>query len=79
MIHEIKCWSEYFHEIISGNKTFELRKNDRDFKVGDVLHLREYNPERKYFTDRSAMFEVKYILHGGQFGLEEGYVIMSIK
>ena len=35
MVHELKCWPEYFEAVISGAKTFEVRKNDRDFAVRD--------------------------------------------
>ena len=39
--HNLKTWSCYFIEVLAGNKTFELRKNDRDYKVGDTLNLIE--------------------------------------
>jgi len=42
MIHELKTWPEYFEEILTGKKTFEVRKNDRDYKVGDTLILKEF-------------------------------------
>jgi len=38
--HFLKTWAEYFEAVKSGNKTFEVRVNDRDFKVGDILVLR---------------------------------------
>ena len=40
MIHELKTYSEYFKAVISGEKPFEIRKNDRNFKVGDYIALR---------------------------------------
>ena len=39
-IIELKILPEYFEAVKSGKKTFELRKNDRDFCVGDILILR---------------------------------------
>lgn len=78
MIHNLKTHKEYFYEVFIGHKTFELRKNDRDFKVGDTLILEEYNPIIKDYTGKSLARKVIYILEGGKFGLEEGYVIMSI-
>ncbi len=78
MIHELKCWKEYFKEIISGRKNFEIRKNDRDFQKGDTLILLEYDHIAKEYTGRSCHKYVTYILPGGGFGLEHGFVIMSI-
>lgn len=44
MIHELKTWTEYFQAIVSGEKTFEIRENDRGFRVGDTLILRQWTP-----------------------------------
>lgn len=40
MLHELKTYPKYFQETIEGNKLFEIRKNDRNFQVGDVLLLK---------------------------------------
>ena len=74
--HRLKTETEYYQAVERGVKKFELRKNDRGFKVGDFLYLQEVvNGEH---TGRNfAPLEVKYILHGGQYGLEEGYCIMG--
>ena len=40
--HELKCWPEFFEPTAAGVKTFEIRRNDRGFKVDDWLHLREW-------------------------------------
>ncbi|NBK09762.1 DUF3850 domain-containing protein [Enterococcus asini] len=42
MIHELKILPEYFEAVVSGRKRFEIRKNDRGFKVGDNIILREW-------------------------------------
>lgn len=79
MIHELKIWSEYYGQILICNKNFEVRKNDRDFKVGDILILKEWLPNLQEYTGDYTRRTVTYILHGGQFGIEEGYCVMSIQ
>lgn len=77
--HKLKTWTEYFQAMRFGIKRFEVRKNDRDFQVGDFLYFEEWLPETKEYTGEKIVVEVAYILHGGQFGIEEGYCVMSIK
>lgn len=60
-----------------GDKAFEYRKNDRDYKVGDVLRLREWNPDTEY-TGEIDLYRVTWILYEG-FGLPLNYCIMSVK
>ncbi len=75
--HELKTWPEYFFEVSTGKKKFEVRLNDRDFKVGDRVILNEWNPKLKKYTGLRYTFVILYILHGGNFGIEEGYCVMS--
>ena len=78
-VHELKCWPEFFKEVVSGNKTFEIRKNDRDFKVGDYLDLREFDPKTCKYTKKSAMYKITYMLRGNYFvGMDDQFVTMSI-
>lgn len=78
-VHELKTWPEYYQEVLSGNKKAELRKDDRPFMVGDLLVLKEYDPKSTLYTGRNIIVKITHILHGGQFVLEEGYVMMSFK
>ncbi|MGR5862821.1 DUF3850 domain-containing protein [Bacillus pacificus] len=57
-------------------KTFEIRKNDRDFHVGDTINLNEWDNERKEYTGRSIAIEILYITDYEQ---KEGYVVFSFK
>jgi len=72
-IHELKTWSEYFNAVCSKEKTFEYRFNDRDYKVHDILYLREFTPIKAIYSVYSIMADVNYIFDTG-----DRYVIMSI-
>lgn len=75
MIHELKMLPEYFDAVISGKKSFEIRKNDRPFKVGDLLALNEFNGN---YTGNSCLVYVDYILDNPTY-VKEDMVIMAIK
>lgn len=78
MIHELKILPIYFEEVIEGRKSFEVRKNDRNFKVGDMLALNEYDAEKKEYTGNSCLVYVDYILKDENY-CKNGFVIMAIK
>lgn len=76
MIHELKILPEYFKPVCVGHKRFELRKDDRGYKVGDCLLLKEF--ERGTYTGRRAFFQISYILRNcSQYGLADGYCILG--
>jgi len=58
---EKKCQPEFFQKILSGEKTFELRLADWECRAGDVLLLREWDPETKDYTGRQIEKEVTYV------------------
>ena len=76
-IHEVKCLPEYFGPLERGLKTFEFRKNDRGYEVGDYLAVNEYDGE--HYTGRCAVLEITYILDPNEVQTcVPGYVIMSV-
>ena len=76
-IHELKILPEYYDAVRCGDKRFEIRKNDRDFHTGDILRLKEW--DGKQYTGEELDAVVRYIYHGiDEYGLAEGYCIMSI-
>ena len=79
MIHELKTWSVPFEAVIGGNKTFEVRRHDRPFRVGDTLRLREYDPVSRSYRGRACDVDVTYIIEGDQFGIAPGYCVMIIR
>lgn len=88
-IHQLKTWPVHFEAIWSGVKAFELRYDDRHFRIGDVLQLIEWIPSAKYsvdksgrYTGRSVVAEVTYILNAHEEQPEfvpDNWVIMSLK
>lgn len=78
-IHDLKTHPAPFEAIKSGLKTFEYRLNDRNYQQGDYLNLMEYDPEMDKFTGEEITVRVSYILHGGEFGVPEGFCIMSVR
>ena len=79
MIHDLKTWPDPFAALKAGVKTHEVRKNDRGFKVGDTLLLREWDPYAQIHTGRQINASVTYISEGGTFGLPPELCVMSIK
>ena len=78
MEHELKIIPRWYRDVESGDKNFEIRKNDRDFKVGDVLALKEWSETG--YTGRELIREIIYVYQGnGSYGLSEDYCILGIR
>jgi Domain of unknown function (DUF3850) len=84
--HTVKSWPEFFEPVAKGEKTFELRKNDRGYKVGDRLFLREYDDLAGTYTGRHVTRLIVYVMDGiGQraiapiLGLNRGYAILGLQ
>lgn len=78
--HNLKILRDYYEAQVAGIKTFELRRLDRDFRVGDEIKLNEithtenlgeYKP-----TGRSCIVRISYICAGFE-GLEDGYGVLG--
>ena len=76
MIHELKIFSEYFRDVVGGEKTFEIRKNDRPFQKGDLLALNEF--DGKYYTGNSCVVFVDYIFDNPDY-VKKDMVVTAIK
>lgn len=76
MIHELKIAPNYFEKVVSKEKSFEVRYNDRNFKVGDILKLMEYVDGS--YTSQSIYVKVTYILREFE-GLQPNFVVLSIE
>lgn len=78
--HIIKILPKYLDEQLTGNKTFEIRKDDRNYEVGDYIMMKEIDPDSEKFTGRFMIVWVSYLLRGSDFlGVEDGYVALATR
>lgn len=76
MIHKVKILPEYFNAVLYHKKRFEIRFNDRNYKVGDTVLLREYDPITDCFTGRELSCEITYITN---FMQKDNYIVFSFE
>lgn len=78
VVHTLKIQKKFFNDIVRGYKKFELRRFDRDFKVGDKIFLSVY--ENDECKNLGIIVKISYILSNcPQFGLHEDYCILGIE
>lgn len=75
-IHILKIQKEFAMAIMDGRKRFEIRNNDRDFKVGDLLIMRPWNETKGFLPFQPVVSEITFMT---DFEQKEGYVVLSIK
>lgn len=77
MVHVLKIQPKYFEKVKWGIKRFELRKDDRNYQVGDLITLREYE-NGEYTGKEIKNLLIRYILRDcPEYGLKEGYCIIG--
>lgn len=74
-VHKLKIKSEHFSDVINKTKTAEIRYNDRNYQVGDILILNEID-ENGVFTGNNCVVIVTHVLNDNQY-LQNGYVMLS--
>ncbi len=82
IIHKLKCWPAMYQALLDGDKTFDVRRDDRNFQVGDVLSQREFDYNRQSYSGRQADYLVTYILRGKEqphLGVGLDYVVLGVK
>jgi len=75
-IHQLKTLPPFFDHVLSGKKTFEVRKDDRGFHHDDILDLREWTGAA--YTGRRICKRVCYLLSGDAFGVAKDHVVMGL-
>lgn len=87
-LHELKILHEYLIDVSIGKKTFELRKNDRDYQVGDLIRFIDIREDDSTanknqiepYIDENALYRITYVLKGvEQYGIDTDYCILAIK
>jgi uncharacterized protein YqfB (UPF0267 family) len=74
--NELKIYKEYFEAVLNGSKTFEIRKNDRNYRVGDRIVLNELQDDKKTYTGRHFKGVITYVTDYAQ---KDGYVVFSFR
>lgn len=86
--HELKIWPPHFADLLDGSKAFDVRRNDRRFKVGDAVKFREFVPQQStndgIYTGRNFWMRIRYILdprpdRDPDCGLVAGYVVLGLE
>lgn len=91
--HRLKTIADYWDALASGEKNFEVRRDDRGFQKGDVLILMRVEWHTLPNADKRLIFspggarggvceirrKITYVLTGGQLGIEPGYVVLGLK
>lgn len=80
--HRLKTWPKQFKDMVDGVKTFDVRRADRDYKVGDHLWYVEFDPNKEQLTGKDATFVCTYVMPGSEnpkFGVGVDFVVMSIQ
>lgn len=86
IIHEVKSWVHLFQAFKRGEKTHDIRILDRDYQVGDVLRLGEYDKQNEEYTGRFSYAEITYITSNNHVAcafstkaLDHAYGVLSIR
>jgi Domain of unknown function (DUF3850) len=73
--HDLKCLPNHFEQSWSGNKPFEIRRNDRDFQVGDLVRLHEWLPDTEHYSGRTLTSKITTLCDYAQ---SPGMIVMGL-
>jgi ASC-1-like (ASCH) protein len=77
MQHELKIHPQYYKDVLLGLKKVEIRFDDRNYQVGDLLILNEFDPAKLKYTGGQVIRKVDYILENVD-GLDPDYIVLQI-
>jgi len=84
-IHKMKSWPWLFQALLDDRKFHDLRQKDRDFQIGDVCLLQEWDPATGKYTGRELTMEITYMTHNespcalSSNALARDHVILSLR
>lgn len=80
-VHALKAWPHFFDALATGKKLFEVRRNDRHYKIGDLLQINKYDPSYGNVPGETPLsFEVTFVLDSEDFpAIMPGFVVLSLK
>ena len=84
-VHALKSWPKFFDAICQGERVHELRRNDRDFEIGDLCELREYDPALEEYSGRVLSVVITSITSAAkpcavsEVALHSDFCILSIR
>lgn len=85
-VHELKSWVGLFEPLLKGEKKHDLRVMDRDYRIGDICKLREYQPVTKEYTGREVLVRITYITSAehaacafSPYALHPGMAVLSVE
>jgi len=78
--HDLKQFTEHFQYIVDGKMKAIVRRNDRDYQIGDTVTLREGVPDATEesgfkYTGKEVSAMIFFI---DNFGCQDGYVSLSL-
>ena len=80
-VHDIKILSDFAEDILNGEKTFEIRENDRGYQKGDGIRFKAVSKKPSdplgEHPISKKLFEITYVLNG--WGLKNGYVAFAFR
>jgi len=79
IVHELKSWPDSFEAVALGAKTAEFRLNDRDFRVGDKVKLRYWDPATETYSGRFICGRISHVAYGPSWGIPDGWCMFSMK
>jgi hypothetical protein len=77
--HELKCWPKPYSELVSGHKGYEIRRHDRNYQVGHMMLIREWDPDREQYTGQYSTWIVQHLTPGGEWGLPQDLCILGVQ